>query len=244
MYLYLFVRIYCHVEYIYGICKHNLEILNDINERVFCWSIWLLVSIELHNNLSMKPRICNKLSILSPVWDITLRHFTSINILNWTFKEPWFIWKLSLHYSVTTNSHRLVRAQQIWAILSMGERGSLPFFSRRDNGTDPRRIWYFCLTVPMILSTWIRTFATFLVISTSMGLNWFLFFIKVGNTISVCKAWNESSMSKPRSARIKSPGNRWLNKPQFSVKWTSDVRPPQAFDMNVKHPVEQYQWET
>ncbi|PFX14271.1 hypothetical protein AWC38_SpisGene21582 [Stylophora pistillata] len=93
------------------------------------------------------------------------------------------------------------------------------------NGGDPRQ-----RISPITLSTWIRTLAMPLVSSTSMGSNCFNPLMKTGITSLACFRLTLSEMVKPLSAITKSPGSNFSKKPQFSVEYLSDVRPPHALD--------------
>ena len=85
---------------------------------------------------------------------------------------------------------------------------------------------------PMTLSTWIRTLAIALVVSTSTGSSCPLPLVKAGTTNFALLNAILSCMVKPRSAIIMSPGTNLLKIPQFSVKNLSEVLPPHASETN------------
>ena len=87
-------------------------------------------------------------------------------------------------------------------------------------------IVYFCLIEPVTLLTCMWTFERRLAASTSTLLNCLLPLVKGGMFTSAQWSPTVSSMVNPLSARIKSPGSNFCNKPEFSVKYTSDVLPP------------------
>ena len=84
----------------------------------------------------------------------------------------------------------------------------------------------------MTLSTWIRTLAIALVVSTSTGSSCSLPLVKAGTTNFALLNAILSCMVKPRSAIIMSPGTNLLKIPQFSVKNLSEVLPPHASETN------------
>ena len=84
----------------------------------------------------------------------------------------------------------------------------------------------------MTLSTWIRTLAIALVVSTFNWVKLLFAFVKAGTTNFALLNAILSCMVKPRSAIIMSPGTNLLKIPQFSVKNLSEVRPPHASETN------------
>ena len=73
----------------------------------------------------------------------------------------------SLQSNGTIDSDKLVSAQHTRAILSIGARDSPGFAFTNSVGNMLCRITYFLRTRPITRSTWILTFAIFLVSSTS-----------------------------------------------------------------------------
>ena len=143
-----------------------------------------------------------------------------------------FNFLLPFQSSGTMPGHKLTRAADTLIILSITVVASSwepPGLEiKKSIGRIPDNIEYFRLWRPITLSTWMRTFAIPLVFSTSTGSSWSFPFVKAG--MASCACWNItlSAMVKPRSAKTRSPGNNLFKIPQFSVKYLSDVRPPQA----------------
>ena len=83
----------------------------------------------------------------------------------------------------------------------------------------PSKMVYFCLKTPITHSICIRTDESWEEVSTSNWLSCFFPLVKGCNLTWAQYMPVLSSMVKPLSANIRSPGSRWFNKPQFSVKW-------------------------
>ena len=123
---------------------------------------------------------------------------------------------------------KLTSAEQILmmrSIIGIWESGG-PFGLqlRKSVGRVLSNMVYFRLSNPITLSTCILTFAIPLDFSTSTGSNWDFPLVKAGITSLPCLRPTLCEIVKTLS-----------NKPQFSVKCLSDVRPPQASD--TKHTV-------
>ena len=83
----------------------------------------------------------------------------------------------------------------------------------------------------MHLSTWIRRVSILLVSSTWAVVSWLAPSWRKGGMFNVApRSASKSSMLKPRSAMMLSPGSTRLRKPQCSVMCRSDVRPPQIWE--------------
>ena len=80
----------------------------------------------------------------------------------------------------TMDSDKLLSAQHAMAILSIAARGSPGFSFTNSVGNMLCRITYSLRTRPVTCSTWILTFAIFLVFSTSCADNCFLPLMKAG----------------------------------------------------------------
>ena len=121
---------------------------------------------------------------------------------------------------------------------SMGASGSPCFAVMLSIGSVLCKIVNFLLTSPITCSTWILTFASFLVYSTSRADNCFLPLVKAG--IYSLAPWNPtlSAMLNPLSASTMSPGNKFFRMPLFSVRYLSLITlslcppPPQALEIN------------
>ena len=82
-------------------------------------------------------------------------------------------------------------------------------------------------------STWIRTFAFFLVSSTSTAESCVFPLVKAG----MCNLdATDSAISKPRSANTTSPGSNFCKIPQCSVRYLSLTHPPHASNTNPTTP--------
>ena len=133
----------------------------------------------------------------------------------------------------TTESHTNLLKHNTHTTLS--STGTLPSLDNTKSiSCVPLSNVYFCQTLPITRSTWIRIFATRLVCSTSTPVSCKLFF-----SSCECRRSNTGTVQTYRvldlSARIVSPGTRWSSRPQFSVKCLSLTRPPHPSEM--KHTV-------
>ena len=86
------------------------------------------------------------------------------------------------------------------------------------------------LSKPITCSTWILTFPTFFEYSTSCRESCCLLLVKDGITSLPPRRVISLSMSKPRSAKIRSPGSMRFKNPQLTVMHLSVARPPQHLD--------------
>ena len=131
-----------------------------------------------------------------------------------------------LNYSkATTELHRLIKAHATTTILSNVVFVPDPLLMK-STGTVEFRSVYFCLMFRMTLSTCMRTLAIRHVCSTSMAHNCFLPLVNAGTVIVAQYCPTDSLISKPRSAKMVSPGIKLLSSPQFSVRCLSLTLPP------------------
>ena len=144
--------------------------------------------------------------------------------------------KTEFYSNGTQDCETLVRAHATLTILSNVVKVQLSSFCKKVIGIVLSSTVYFCRTMPITLSTWIRTEAKTLDVSTSEALSCCFPFVKAGILSSALQNATESEMVNPRSASIRSPGKMLFKKPQFSVKYTSLVLPPHPLEMNVMTP--------
>ena len=83
---------------------------------------------------------------------------------------------------------------------------------------------------PITHSTWMRTLAIPLVRSTSTGSSCDFPLVNAWILNFACLSPTLSEIVKPLSAMTISPGTKNSKKPQFSVRYLSEVLPPQASD--------------
>ena len=95
--------------------------------------------------------------------------------------------------------------------------GPLSLHMRKSVGSVLCKIVYLRRSRPITLSTWILT-----------GSSWDLPFVNAGITYLACFMPTVSAVVNPLSAIIMSPGISLSSKPQFSVKYLSEVLPPHA----------------
>ena len=89
---------------------------------------------------------------------------------------------------------------------------------------------YFLRSRPITRSTWMCTLAIPLVCSTSNRSSCDFLFVNAGIVNFACLSPTLSEIVKPLSAMTISPGTKNSKKSQFSVRYLSEVRPPQASD--------------
>ena len=128
--------------------------------------------------------------------------------------------------------HKLISAEHTLVILlitgTLDSGGLLSLHARKSVGSVLCKIVYLRHSRPMTLSTWILTLAMPLVFSKLTGSSWVLPLVNAGITSLACFRPTLSAIMNPLSAIILSPGINLSSKPQFSVKYFSDVLPPHA----------------
>lgn len=131
--------------------------------------------------------------------------------------------------------HKFTNAEHTLMILSINgtleSGGLLSLHMRKSVGSVLCKMVYLRRSRPMTLSTWILMLAMPLVFSTSTGSSWVLPLVNAGITSLACFSPTLSAIVNPLSAIIMSPGISLSSKPQFSVKYLSEVLPPHARDM-------------
>ena len=132
----------------------------------------------------------------------------------------WWYNRITTITQCTTNCHYLIyRGHCFCFIIYIGNVDS--------------SIFYFCRINPMTCSTWMRTQKSLRAASTFILLNCLLPCVKCGSFTSAQYRPAVSWMVNPLSANTISPGNSFCNNPEFSVKCTSDVLPPQPCEIYV-----------
>jgi len=129
-------------------------------------------------------------------------------------------------------SHTLHRAQHVNTILSIRLSSTLPFccsLMRLIGSVEPRMV-YLCLNITITLSTWILTREISQADSICLRLSCFFPRVNGGVITSAQNKPTLSSIVKPLSASIKSPGESLSRDSQCSVRCLSVTRPPQALD--------------
>ena len=98
------------------------------------------------------------------------------------------------------------------------------------------KIVYFLRKSPITRSTWILTCAIPLVFSPSIRSSYSFPFVNAGITSCACFRATPSRTVNLLSAINKSPRSNFSSKPQFSVRCSSEVHPPQASETNETQP--------
>lgn len=129
----------------------------------------------------------------------------------------------------------LINAQHTVVVLS--SLGSSPSFEgmTKSMGCVACNMEYFCRRLPITQSIRIRAFAICRVCSTLMPLSWVFLLVNAGILIVAKHRPTESTMLKPLSARIMSPGVSLDRSPLFSVTSLSLALPLHPLEM--KHTV-------
>ena len=109
--------------------------------------------------------------------------------------------------------------------------GPLSLHIRKSMGSVLCKIVYLRRSRPMTLSTWILMLVMPFVFSPSTGSSWVLPLVNADITSLACFRPTLSAIVNPLSAIIMSQGISLSSKPQFSVKYLSEVLPPHAWDI-------------
>ena len=102
-------------------------------------------------------------------------------------------------------------------------------------GKIPCKIVNLLRKSPITLSTWIRTAAISWVSSTDFCCSW------DSPQVNSCFNWAQYKPTDSWIVKPRSPGSKFFSRPQFSVRHTSETRPPQALEIYILFPAELFQ---